>query len=273
MAMHTEWVRYGDGYGYIAWPERATLPLPGVVVIQEIWGVEEHIQEVVRRIAAAGYVALAPDLYSHQGERLAPLTRERIIELQAFLGAGPPSIWSDAAAREAELAKRPEDERKRLSETHAAVFSALVPGGPGMSRFVPALLAATKYLHHECDASRGRRTGCVGFCMGGGLSALLACEEPELSGAVVFYGNSPPAEKIPAIACPVLGLYASLDARINGGLPAFEQAMKEHGKQFERHIYEGASHGFFHDGRGSYHVDAARGSFVQMLEFFRRTLV
>lgn len=51
----------GTAQGYLAMPEGA--PRGGVVVIQEWWGVDEHIKDVTRRFAAEGYVALAPDLY------------------------------------------------------------------------------------------------------------------------------------------------------------------------------------------------------------------
>src|SRR5947208_11088842 len=50
------------GMGYVARPEGAG-PFPGVIVIQEWWGLEEHIKDVARRLAAEGFVALAPDLY------------------------------------------------------------------------------------------------------------------------------------------------------------------------------------------------------------------
>ncbi len=50
--------------GYMAWPSAAAdSPLPGLIVLQEWWGLNEHIKDVTRRFAAAGYVALAPDLY------------------------------------------------------------------------------------------------------------------------------------------------------------------------------------------------------------------
>lgn len=50
--------------GYLAWPASAAeTPLPGLIVLQEWWGLNEHIKEVTRRFAAQGYVALAPDLY------------------------------------------------------------------------------------------------------------------------------------------------------------------------------------------------------------------
>ena len=48
--------------GYLARPEDGA-PLPAVVVIQEWWGLNEHIEDVTRRLAGEGFVALAPDLY------------------------------------------------------------------------------------------------------------------------------------------------------------------------------------------------------------------
>jgi carboxymethylenebutenolidase len=53
------------GRGYLALPD-GTGPFPGVIVVQEWWGVDEHIQDVARRFAAEGLVALAPDLYHGQ---------------------------------------------------------------------------------------------------------------------------------------------------------------------------------------------------------------
>src|SRR6266850_6421001 len=51
----------GEVEGYLAVPEKGNGP--GVVVIQEWWGLVDHIKEVCDRFAANGYVALAPDLY------------------------------------------------------------------------------------------------------------------------------------------------------------------------------------------------------------------
>ncbi len=65
MAVHTETVTItspnGTFDGYLALPEGG--PAPGVIVIQEIFGVNAHIQDVTRRVAEAGYAALAPDLF------------------------------------------------------------------------------------------------------------------------------------------------------------------------------------------------------------------
>jgi len=272
MGISAQWTRHGDHLGYLAWPEHASKPLPAVLVIQEIWGVDAHIQDVTRRFAAAGYAAFAPDLYAPGGERPQVLAAERVIELQAFMTALPRAAWHDTQARDAEVAKLPEPRRTLISETLTTLFAPMSSGSLRLERFVAPLLAATLFLRQECDSTRGQKLGCVGFCMGGGLSALLACSEPELAAAVIFYGSSPPLDQVPRIACPVLGLYGGLDERINAGIPAFEQAMRQAGKAFEAHRYEGAMHSFFNDSRQSYNVAATRDAFARTLALFRRTL-
>jgi carboxymethylenebutenolidase len=267
MPVSTDWVRYGEQGGYLAWPERAPTPQPSVLVIQEIWGVDAHIQDVCRRIAAAGYAALAPDLYAPGGRRPEELSAERVDEVKAFMSALPRAAWADPAAREAELAKRPKPERARIGKTHAALFANLGQ----TDRFVALLTSSTRYLREMSPVARGQKVACVGFCMGGGLSALLACADPDLAGAAVFYGSSPPAERVAAIRCPIIGFYGGLDARVNAGVPAFADAMGAAGKAFERHVYDGAQHAFFNDTRASYDVRAARDSFARLLDFFRRT--
>ncbi len=51
--------------GYLAWPNRR-VPVPCIVLIQEWWGLDDHIKDVSRRFAAEGYAVLAPDLYHGQ---------------------------------------------------------------------------------------------------------------------------------------------------------------------------------------------------------------
>ncbi|MBT1486972.1 dienelactone hydrolase family protein, partial [Dickeya dianthicola] len=53
---------------YIAKPEKTDGPLPIVLVVQEIFGVHEHIRDVCRRLAKQGYLAIAPELYFRQGD-------------------------------------------------------------------------------------------------------------------------------------------------------------------------------------------------------------
>jgi carboxymethylenebutenolidase len=258
--------------GYFARPERASAGLPGILVLQEAWGLDAHIEDVTRRFAAAGYAAFAPDLFAEaDGKRPAPLSRERLAELVGFINGAPPTVWSDPEVRAAELAKRPEAERGRLAEAQAAV-SAQVGSPEKQAAFLPKLLAATAYLRQRSE-TRGQKVGSVGFCMGGALSALLACHDPELGAAVIFYGSAPPVDALGGIRCPVRGFYGGKDARIIGGLPAFMEAMRAAGKDFEPRVYPEAGHAFFNDGRPAYDLAAARDAFARTLAFFGDQLV
>jgi carboxymethylenebutenolidase len=267
MAIQSEWLRYGGDYaGLLCRPERALGPLPAVLVLQEAWGVDGHIEDVTRRFAAAGYAAFAPDLYSRGTQRPTALSRERLAEMLAFMNTLPPTAWSDPAARETELEKRPEAERARIAESLTSLFAGLAT----LERHVPQVLETTRYLREDCAPTRGQKVASVGFCMGGALSGLLACHDGLLAAAVIFYGSSPRADLAAKIVCPVLGFYGGLDPRITDQVPAFAQEMA--GKAFEWHVYEGARHAFFNDGRASYDPRAARDAFVRTLTLLRDVL-
>lgn len=270
MGVKAEWVEYGDQTGYFAVPQRAAPPLPAVLVIQEIGGVNDQIMDVTRRIAMAGYAALAPDLFAVDHVRPAPFSRERIAEAMAFIGRLPPAAMGDPAIRSAELGRLPEAERLRIQETLTQIFSSAAPAR--REGFLDSLKKALTYLRTRRPETARRKAACVGFCMGGGLSALLACEDQELAGAAVYYGTAPEADKVRAVRCPILAFYGARDQRVNAGIPAFEEAMKEAGKSLEYHVYEGAGHAFFNDEAGSYEVKAARDSFARLLGFFVRVL-
>lgn len=269
MAISGEWVRFGAHSGYLARPERAAAPMPGIVVIQEAWGVDAHIEDVTRRFAAAGYVALAIDLFAENGERPAPLAKDRLAALQQWANTQSPAVW-DPKVREVELAKLPEPERSALGESFAMIWQRIV----GASNDLPKVLAAAAWLRDEQPLTRGQKIGSVGFCMGGGLSGLLACEDQKLAASVVFYGMPPEPSRAKDLACPMLGHYAGprLDPRINDKVPAWADACRAAGKSFEHTFHEGAIHAFFNDGRPSYQATAARDSFASALAFFRRHL-
>jgi carboxymethylenebutenolidase len=270
MAIKGEWIRYGEGSGYFARPQRAVAPMPGVLVIQEIGGVNEHIEDVTRRIAAAGYAALAPDLFAVNGERPEAVSRERVSEAFGFAATLPPGTMFDPASREAALAKIDATRKRRIEETFGQVYAYIGPGR--VESLVPPLRRAFRHLHDERPETRGQRIACVGFCMGGSLSSLLACEEPELSGAAVFYGTAPAAEKVARITCPIVGFYGARDQRVNAGIPGFQEAMRAAGRPFEHQVYEGAGHAFFNDDGPAYEMKAARDSWARLLAFFSKVL-
>ena len=272
MAIATETILKTDGFtGYLARPERAKGTLPALLIIQEAWGVDAHIEDVTRRFAAAGYVALAPDLYAHAGKRPEPLSRERLSAVVAFIDEAGAGVMSDPQARARALERRDEPERIALSESLDRL-SVVAFGGARRDDYVTTLRAAAAYLRTERQETRAQKVGAVGFCMGGGLAGLLACRDPELAAAVIFYGAAPPNAEIPAIRCPVLGFYGGQDQRLMGQLPALDAAMAAAGKRFQHHVYPDAGHAFFNDGRGSYDVNAARDAFARALMFVRQAL-
>ena len=270
MRHDARWVSFPvDGtaaHGYLARPAVATAPLPAVIVIQEIWGVDAHVQDLVQRFATAGYVALAPDLYSRGGkpDELAP---ERVEAAKAFLDALPSHTWFDAQARVAALERVDAAARERLRPTLDRLFS---PARP-IERWVEDLRAAVAFVAASREA-RGRRIGAVGYCMGGLLSALLAAEERRLSASVVYYGAAPSAEKAAAIRCPVLGIYGGDDPRVLTTVPQLAEGLRNAGQPFEQLLYTGAPHAFFNDTRSSYRPEAARDAWARTLRFLSERL-
>lgn len=85
-------------------------PHPGVLVLHESFGLNDDIRRIARRFAAAGYVALAPDLYSH-GSRIVCLSRVIVDMLREAVDR---EVRDILAAREA-LAARPEVDPQRIA--------------------------------------------------------------------------------------------------------------------------------------------------------------
>ncbi len=130
---------------------------------------------------------------------------------------------------------------------------------------------AVAYLRSN-DSSNGK-VGAVGFCWGGGVIGRLAVAEPTLNAGVVYYGQQPPAEDVAKIKAPLLLNYAGLDERINGGIPAFEEALKSNGKEYTLYIYEGANHAFNNDtNEARYNKEAANLAWGRTLDFFQKHL-
>ncbi len=194
-------------------------PAPVVVVIQEVFGLADWIRGVADQLAAEGFIAVAPDLLA---------------------GKGPNGGDSRA------FADQPTTVQTTMQMPAAEVI---------------AKLKAAREWALKQPGTNGK-SATVGYCFGGSQSFAMAVAEPGLNAAVVYYGSAPtdvppapqgsaPAAFVPApslanIKAPVLGLYGGLkeDARIGATIAPTEAKMKELGKTFEVHIFDGAAHGF-----------------------------
>lgn len=214
---------HGSVRGYLVRPANATGPLPAVVVVHENRGLNPYIEDVARRVAKAGFIALAPDGLTSVG--------------------GYPG--NDADGRD-------------LQRT--------VDGVKLMNDF----FAAYEFLADHGDTTG--KVGCVGFCYGGGVCNALAVAYPELGASVPFYGRQASVEDVPKIQAPLLLQYAELDERINEGWPAYEAALKEHGKTYTAHIYPGVNHGFHNDSTPRYDEAAANLAWDRTIAFFNEHL-
>lgn len=214
---------HGSVRGYLVKPASATGPLPAVLVIHENRGLNPYIEDVARRAAKAGFLALAPDGLTSVGGY--PGTDDEGRELQ-----------------------RTVDREKLMNDFFAA------------------------YEHLAARSDSTGKVGAVGFCYGGGVCNALAVAYPELSASVPFYGRQASAEDVPKIQAPLLLQYGELDTRINEGWPAYEAALKEHGKTYTAHIYPGVNHGFHNDTTPRYDKEAAELAWSRTIDFFNKHL-
>jgi carboxymethylenebutenolidase len=120
----------------------------------------------------------------------------------------------------------------------------------------------------ECSG----KYGAVGFCFGGSTVNKLAVRLPDLNAVVSYYGGQPSADDTTKIKAPLLLHYGSLDTRITGGFPAWEEALKADHVTYTSYIYEGANHGFHNDTTPRYDEAAAKLSWQRSLDFFNKYL-
>lgn len=244
----------GDVTAYLARPVTGA-PWPALIVIHEVFGLVEHIHDLARRFAREGYLALAPDLYTHDAMRQTLTLQDIETSLRMVREADPDAVIAALPADQQQGVQRAMEWRK-TRDTSAQV---------------PNLLAALEFLKGRPDVQPDS-VGAIGYCMGGGLVGRLATAGADIAAGVINYGQVPPLEEVPKVRCPLMGHYGGEDHTINAKVPDFEAAMNAHGKDFAVHVYEGAPHAFFNDTRPSYTPDAAALAWKRTLDFFERHL-
>lgn len=214
---------------------------PAVLVFMEIFGVNDHIRDVTRRVAAEGYVALAPD-YFH---RTAPGLELGYDEQGMNTGIG-------------NLMKLKADEM--ISDAKDAIA----------------------YLRSRPDVE-GHKIGAMGFCIGGHMTYLIACET-DVVAAASYYGGGIAAPEGPGGAPSTLSRTPGIKGRIQcyfGGkdsmipldqVDAVRQALARAGIDHAVEVYPEADHGFHCDQRGTYHAPSAQDAWAKTLAMFEKKL-
>ncbi len=237
---------------------------PGIVLIHEIFGLDEHTKDVANRLATQGYVVLAPHLFSSR--RLSPIiTSEGIGETMKFMMSLPIDKQRDEKYRDFELQKIDEKKRKMIRDVYQTLFV-----NRPVDLFTEYLSFGVDYLK-TLDYVNGK-IGSVGFCFGGGMSINLACTG-KTDASVIFYGENPdPVEKVRNVKGAVMGLYGGEDTRINAKIDELVKALVLHKKSMTVKVYPGAHHAFFNDTRPHYDKEAAIDAWRMLLDFFKQNL-
>jgi len=247
---------------YLAVPPGAG-PHPGLVVIHEIFGLDDWTRSVADRFAAAGYASLAPDLFTG---RLHPRFTEEAARrvLPVLWGLPVDQRSSQEAVRRAFKGSKKDDIDIAVALADLSLTNAWVPEAVADLRAAVAQLKARP----DCNGP----FGAIGFCFGGRMSFELAAAEPGLAAAVVFYGIGPREEAIEEIRCPVLGVYGALDEHVTKDVPRVERSMARHAKVFEPHVFDRTGHAFARPGSKAFHEANAAAAWKLADEFLARHL-
>jgi carboxymethylenebutenolidase len=227
-------VRDGEMPGYRAMPDQGT-NFPILLVVQEIFGVHEHIRDICRRLAKLGYLAVAPELFARQGDV------SKMTDVQEIL--------------KNVVAKVPDEQVMGDLDATAAWAAANNGNGTrlGITGFcwggrIVWLYAAHNPRLKAAVAWYGRLTG--------DLDALHPKQ---------------PLYLVKSLKAPVLGLYGADDQSIPLEIVKMMQHdLKAANSRSEIVVYPDAPHGFNADYRPSYRQGPAQDGWKRMQEWFRK---
>ena len=224
-----------DGHlpAYAARPAGAG-PFPTILVIEEIFGVHEYIQDVCRRFAKLGYLAVAPEIYARLGD-FSKLTDPKQIIHDIISKAPDATVLSD------------------LDSTAAWAFShGGDPDRLGVNGFCRGGRDAWLYAEHN-------RT----------LKAAVAWYGP-VTGPDSAIQPRQPLDLAGELHCPLLGLYGGKDPSIDQADVQHAAAIaRKASEPVTIKVFPDAGHGFHADYRASYDAAAATEGWAEALAFFR----
>jgi len=210
-------------------------PFPTILVVQEIFGVHEHIKDICRRLAKLGYLAVAPELFARQGD--ASKIRDIHKLITKIVSRVPDAqVMSDLDATVAWAKDSGEGKVAKL----------------GITGFCWGGRIVWLYAAHNPELKAG-----VAWY------GRLAGEPDELH-------PKNPLDLVKEIKAPVLGLYGGADEGIPvENVERMRQALREAGKTAELVVYPDTPHAFFADYRPSYRREQAADAWKRLLRWFR----
>jgi carboxymethylenebutenolidase len=227
-------VKDGEIPAYRALPEKGR-SFPVALVVQEIFGVHEHIKDICRRFAKLGYLAVAPELYARQGD-VSGMTNFQDIISKVVSKVPDAQVMSDLDAAVAWAGKNKGNTAKL-----------------GVTGFCWGGRIVWLYAAHNPKLKAG--VAWYGRLVG---------QPNELQ-------PKHPIDVAAQLKAPVLGLYAEKD----GGIPLdsvekMRAALKAANSKSEIVVYPGAQHGFHADYRPSYSKEAAQDGWKRLQEWFKK---
>ncbi|WP_435928254.1 dienelactone hydrolase family protein [Dryocola sp. BD613] len=227
-----------QGENMPAWharPKDAPGPLPVVIVVQEIFGVHEHIRDICRRLALEGYLAIAPELYFRQGD---------------------PNDFTDIPTLFSGLVSKVPDAQVLADLDHVANWAARNGGNAHrlmITGFCWGGRIAWLYAAHNPQ-----------------LKAAVAWYG-KLVGEKTLNSPYHPVDIAVNLNAPVLGLYGEQDTGIpQDTVETMRQALRAANATAEIIVYPEAGHAFNADYRPSYHEESAKDGWQRMLTWFER---
>jgi len=210
---------------------------PVILVVQEIFGVHEHIKDLCRRLAHAGYYAIAPSLYARYGDP-GKYDMPHIMDLMKDVVAKVP-------------------DKEVMSDLDATVAFAKSEGAQTASLGITGFCWGGRVVWLYAAHSPALKAGVAWY-------GPLAGTDNEVRPHTAI-------ELASQIKAPVLGLYAGLDQNITAAdREAMKKALADAGnKKSTIEVFDDAQHGFNADYRPSYNEKDAKEGWARMLAWFK----